>query len=80
MTSQEDVFTINELSQYLKVHPTTIYRLLSEGRLPGFRVGSSWRFSRNAIAKWEESQVAKFDGTAPPPPKTSRKKVRKARK
>ena len=60
MALQEEVFTIKELSDHLRVHPTTIYRLLRQGRLPGFRVGSNWRFNRTAIEQWEVTQAAKF--------------------
>jgi excisionase family DNA binding protein len=56
MISDEEILTITELSVHLRVHPTTIYRLLREGRIPGFRVGSAWRFSRSAIERWEHSQ------------------------
>ena len=81
MTSQEDILTINELSVLLKVHPTTIYRLLREGRLPGFRVGSAWRFSRGAIAKWEEAQLAGLTLLKEPArPAKARKKTGKSRK
>lgn len=62
MASQEEIFTIKELSEHLRVHPTTIYRLLRQGRLPGFRVGSNWRFNRTAIEQWESEQAA-----SPPP-------------
>lgn len=55
MAANEQVFTIKELSEHLRVHPTTIYRLLRQGRLPGFRVGSNWRFNRVAIQEWEKS-------------------------
>jgi excisionase family DNA binding protein len=58
MAPAEEIFTIKELSQHLRVHPTTIYRLLRQGRLPGFRVGSNWRFNRDAIEKWEREQAA----------------------
>ena len=33
------VLTVKELSDYLKVHPSTIYRQLKRGRLPAFKVG-----------------------------------------
>jgi excisionase family DNA binding protein len=59
--SRDDIFTIKELSEHLRVHPTTIYRLLRQGRLPGFRVGSNWRFNRAAIEQWERTQVAGFE-------------------
>jgi excisionase family DNA binding protein len=55
-SEDEEIFTIKELSEHLRVHPTTIYRLLRQGRLPGFRVGSNWRFNRAAIEQWEKLQ------------------------
>jgi excisionase family DNA binding protein len=58
MAAQDEIFTIKELSEHLRVHPTTIYRLLRQGRLPGFRVGSNWRFNRAAIEKWEHAQAS----------------------
>jgi excisionase family DNA binding protein len=58
MASDGDIFTIRELSEHLRVHPTTIYRLLRQGQLPGFRVGSNWRFNRAAIEQWEKMQAA----------------------
>jgi excisionase family DNA binding protein len=47
-----DIATVKEVSEFLRVHPSTIYRLLSRKRLPGFRVGSDWRFSLKAIERW----------------------------
>ena len=43
---------MRELSEYLRVHPTTVYRLLRAKQLPGFRVGSEWRFSLDVIDRW----------------------------
>jgi excisionase family DNA binding protein len=65
-TAQSDqIFTIKELSEHLRVHPTTIYRLLRQGRLPGFRVGSNWRFSREAIEQWERDQAGRAAASPP---------------
>jgi excisionase family DNA binding protein len=36
----------------LRVHQTTVYRLLREHKLPAFRVGADWRFNREAIERW----------------------------
>ncbi len=58
MAFEDQIFTIKELSEHLRVHPTTIYRLLHQGRLPGFRVGSNWRFNRAAIEQWEKLQAS----------------------
>jgi len=46
------ILTVRELSEYLKVHPSTIYRLLKTGQLPAFRVGSDWRFNIEQIEGW----------------------------
>ena len=61
----DQIFTIKELSEHLRVHPTTIYRLLRQGRLPGFRVGSNWRFSREAIEQWERDQAGRAAANPP---------------
>jgi excisionase family DNA binding protein len=47
-----NIMTVRELADYLRVHPSTIYRLLRERKLPAFKVGSDWRFSREAIDHW----------------------------
>jgi excisionase family DNA binding protein len=48
------VLTVQEVSSYLRVHPSTIYRMLKKNQLPAFRVGSDWRFTVEAIDKWRE--------------------------
>ena len=50
------VLTVRELSEYLRVHPTTVYRLLRAKQLPGFRVGSEWRFSIDMIDRWRSEE------------------------
>lgn len=47
-----DVMTIKELSEYLKLNEKTAYRLASEGKIPGFKVGGSWRFRKSEIDRW----------------------------
>jgi excisionase family DNA binding protein len=46
------VMTVKELSAYLHVHPTTIYRLLRNRQIPGFRIDGDWRFHIKAIDEW----------------------------
>jgi excisionase family DNA binding protein len=48
--------TVEELGDYLRCHRSTIYRLLKEGQLPAFKVGSDWRFERESIDKWLRDQ------------------------
>jgi excisionase family DNA binding protein len=46
------VMTVREVSAYLRVHPTTIYRLLKHNQIPAFHVGSDWRFNIETIDSW----------------------------
>lgn len=50
--SMPRVMTVKELSSYLRVHPSTIYKLLRRGELPGFRIGTDWRFNAEVIDRW----------------------------
>jgi excisionase family DNA binding protein len=53
MTENRDaVLTIDELSEYLKIPKSTLYKLLQEGKVPGQKVGRHWRFHRDVIDRW----------------------------
>ncbi len=53
MTEGRDVvLTIDELSHYLKVPKSTLYKLLQAGKIPGQKVGRHWRFHREVIDRW----------------------------
>lgn len=55
MTDLDDaVMTVKDVSGYLKIAESTVYRLAQEGRLPGRKVGGAWRFSRRSLEKWLE--------------------------
>ncbi len=48
--------TVREVSSYLRVHPSTIYRMLKQNQLPAFHVGSDWRFNIETIDSWRLEQ------------------------
>jgi excisionase family DNA binding protein len=52
----DEILTLKEVAQYLKLAEKTAYRLAAEGKLPGFKVGGSWRFKREEIEKWIAEQ------------------------
>jgi len=47
-----NLMTIDELARYLRMKKVTIYKHAQERKLPGFKVGSSWRFKKSTIDKW----------------------------
>ena len=46
------VLTVKEVCDLLRVHPTTLYKLIRAGKIPSFRVGSDWRFQQDLIERW----------------------------
>jgi excisionase family DNA binding protein len=55
----DEILTIQEVAKYLKLNEKTTYRLASEKKLPGFKVGGSWRFKRSDLEDWIENQKDK---------------------
>ena len=52
----DDIITIKEVAEYLKIKEKTAYALAAKGEIPGFKVGGSWRFDKNDIQQWIEKQ------------------------
>jgi len=55
----DEILTLKEVAEYLKLAEKTAYRLAAEGKLPGFKVGGSWRFKREDVLAWIEEQKHK---------------------
>ncbi|WP_036190047.1 helix-turn-helix domain-containing protein [Marinobacterium lacunae] len=53
---QDQVMTLEELSLYLKLPKSTVYKLVQEGRIPGQKLGKQWRFGKQAIDQWLNTQ------------------------
>ena len=49
-----EILTVSEVSAWLKVHPSTIYRLVRAKQIPAFRVGADWRFVAQDLELWLE--------------------------
>lgn len=55
-TSEGEILTIREVAGFLKVTERTIYRLAAAKKIPAFKVGGTWRFSRIDIDDWIKKQ------------------------
>jgi excisionase family DNA binding protein len=51
-----EIYTIEQLQQILKLSDRTIFRLLKEGKLSGFKVGREWRFQESDINAYIQAQ------------------------
>lgn len=56
--SDDEILTIKDVAEYLKVTERTIYRLAAAKQIPAFKVGGSWRFARADIDSWIRLQSA----------------------
>ena len=50
------LMTVRDLSDYLHVHTSTIYRMLRQGEIPAFRIGSDWRLNIESVDRWCSEQ------------------------
>lgn len=55
-SSEAEILTIREVARFLKVTARTIYRLAAAKKIPAFKVGGTWRFSRVDIDAWIKQQ------------------------
>ena len=55
-TPKTDILMIKDVAEYLKVTERTIYRLAAAKKIPAFKVGGSWRFSKADIDGWIKKQ------------------------
>jgi excisionase family DNA binding protein len=50
------MMTIDEVAEYLQLHPLTVRRLAREGSIPAFKVGRQWRVKRALLDAWVTEQ------------------------
>lgn len=53
----DEIWTIRELADYLRLKEKTAYALVAKGEIPGFKVGGSWRFKKHDIESWIEKRT-----------------------
>ena len=51
-----DIMTLPELANYLSMAERTIYQWAQQGRVPAFKLGTSWRFRKSEINAWMVTQ------------------------
>jgi excisionase family DNA binding protein len=52
MAGDHEVLTVKEICDLLQVPPATVYKMVRQGKIPSFRIGSEWRFRKDAILRW----------------------------
>jgi excisionase family DNA binding protein len=55
---EAEIMTVREVSKYLRVSISTVYRLAVQRELPAFKIAKDWRFSRGSIDRYMREQAA----------------------
>lgn len=57
-TATEDrLMTIKQMAAYLSLNERTVLKLVTDGALPGVKVGNQWRFRKAMIDTWLDDQM-----------------------
>src|SRR3989304_6214729 len=55
----QELMTLEEVANYLRVNEKTIYRLLNDGAIPAMKIGHLWRFKVSEINEWLDQKAVK---------------------
>ncbi len=53
---EDEIMTVSEVADYLKISEVTTYKFVQEGKIPGFKIGRNWRVKRSDLAEFIETQ------------------------
>jgi excisionase family DNA binding protein len=52
MAENDKIMTLEEVADYLRLKPQTIYTWAQEKKIPAAKLGKEWRFKKSMIDKW----------------------------
>ena len=56
MSDSPEVMNIRQASGYLGVSPDTLYKYVSQDKIPAFKLGNRWKFKKALLDRWMESK------------------------
>ena len=57
MIKNNDIMTLEEVADYLRLKPQTIYTWAQEKKIPAAKLGKEWRFKKSLIDKWFNQHI-----------------------
>jgi excisionase family DNA binding protein len=55
--NRDGFMTTKEVARYLRVDQYTIYRLVTQKKIPAFKIGNQWRFKRSVLESWLKTKM-----------------------
>jgi excisionase family DNA binding protein len=65
MADAREVMNIRQASQYLGVSPDTLYKYVSEEKIPAFKLGNRWKFKKSILDTWMENKSLNAEMSRP---------------
>ena len=56
VAAEREVMNVDQAARYLGVSSDTMYKYLSSGKLPAFKLGNRWRLKKSTLDRWMEKQ------------------------
>ena len=72
MSDSPEVMNIRQASGYLGVSPDTLYKYVSEDKIPAFKLGNRWKFKKALLDRWMESKSSGGEGELKKKPRAVR--------
>lgn len=57
MGTHQEVLNVDEVSSWLRIPKSTLYKLCSEGKIPCAKIGKHWRFERISVESWFKKRI-----------------------
>lgn len=55
---EDEILTISEIAQYLRVSERTVYDWAQKGEIPAGKIGTAWRFKRSEVEQWVNARLS----------------------
>lgn len=79
MSEQQEVMNATEAAAFLRLHPSTVSRMVARGRIPHRMIGRAPRFSRTVLLEWLRGKDEPAEPTTAPTAPTDRVKPKHVR-
>ncbi|WP_347860798.1 helix-turn-helix domain-containing protein [Salimicrobium sp. PL1-032A] len=57
MDNEREIMTVAQVADYLQISEVTTYKLVQDGRIPGFKIGRHWRVRKEDL----KEHIAKLE-------------------
>jgi excisionase family DNA binding protein len=72
MAESREVMNIRDAAQYLGISADTLYKYVSDDKIPAFKLGNRWKFKKTILDAWMERQSTNASRNGKKKPRVAR--------